>query len=378
MNKQVRLYLIALGGLALALTIVFIGSAGDATAAPSLVTNGNFDTNAASWTAAANSSITWISTEDGDLNAGSGAGTVARSGGGAGDGIAAQCIDITASGAGNYQVAASYKQTPGGSGTQTASVDVTVYTDNACSAGAAAHPSGTLSANSGWLSYSGTINFVTTELSMKIELIVHATAQGDGVYFDKVALSNGALDTPTPTNTPTPSPTPTPTGTPTSTPCPGVCPPTPTPDCTQPTSPPNAGCIDSDSDGIADPADNCPGVANTYQENAAAANTALNRPGADPFGDVCDGDIDGDGYTNAQEATLLPAKNPSVYCDVMRADVDGDGAVTILDLTLLAGQFLSNVPPAPERLKQDADNALTILDLTKMANLFLQNVSACP
>ena len=215
MTKQLHLYLIALGGLALALTIVFIGSAGDATAAPSLVTNGNFDTDAASWTAAANSSITWISTEDGDLNPASGAGTVARSSGGAGDGIASQCIDITASGAGNYQVAASYKQTPGGSGTQTASVDVTVYTDNACSAGAAAHPSGTLSANSGWLSYSGTINFVTTELSMKIDLVVHAVAQGDGVYFDKIALSNGALDTPTPTATASPTNTATPTNTPT-------------------------------------------------------------------------------------------------------------------------------------------------------------------
>jgi hypothetical protein len=180
------------------------------------------------------------------------------------------------------------------------------------------------------------------------------------------------------TDTPTPSPTPTPTLTPTSTPCPGTCPPTPTPDCTQPTSPPNAGCVDSDNDGVADPADNCPGVANTYQENTDAANTALNRPGADAFGDVCDGDIDGDGYTNPQETALIPGKNPSVYCDIMRADVDGDHAVTILDMTVLAGRFLQPVPPAPERDKQDADNALTILDLSKMANLFLQSVSACP
>jgi hypothetical protein len=61
----------------------------------------------------------------------------------------------------------------------------------------------------------------------------------------------------------------------------------------------------------------------------------------------------------------------------LRADVDGDHAVTILDMTVVAGQFLANVPPAPERLKQDADNAITILDLTKMANLFLEHVSAC-
>ena len=218
MTKHVHLYLMALGGFALALTIAFIGSAGDAGAAPTLVTNGNFDTNAASWTAAANSSITWISSEDANLNPASGAGTVARSAGGAGDGIASQCINITASGAGNYQIAGAYKMTPGGSGTQTASIDVTVYTDNACSTGAVAHPSGVLTANGGWLPFSGNIASITTELSMKIALITHATAQGDAVYFDKIALSNGPLDTPTPTNTPTATNTSTPTNTPTSTP----------------------------------------------------------------------------------------------------------------------------------------------------------------
>ena len=135
---------------------------------------------------------------------------------------------------------------------------------------------------------------------------------------------------------------------------------------------------DTDSDGIPDTTDNCPTVANPSQVNADAANTAANRPGADAFGDACDGDIDGDGYSNAQEAALVPGKNPNAYCDIMRADVDSDRAVTILDMTLVAGQFLANVPPAPERLKQDADNAITILDLTKMANLFLEHVSACP
>ncbi len=217
MTKHVHLYLMALGGFALALTIAFVGSAGDAGAAPTLVTNGNFDTNNASWTAAANSSITWIGSEDANLNPASGAGTVARSAGGAGDGAASQCINITASGAGNYQLAAAYKLTPGGSGTQTASIDVTVYTDNACTTGAVAHPSGVLAANGGWLSFSGNISSITTELSMKIALITHATAQGDAVYFDKIALSNGPLDTPTPTNTPTSTNTATPTSTSTAT-----------------------------------------------------------------------------------------------------------------------------------------------------------------
>ena len=135
---------------------------------------------------------------------------------------------------------------------------------------------------------------------------------------------------------------------------------------------------DTDGDGVPDAIDNCVAMANPVQLNTDAANTAANRPGTDGLGDACDGDIDGDGYTNAQETALVPGKNPNIYCDIMRADVDGDHAVTILDMTVVAGQFLTNVPPAPERLKQDADNAITILDLTAMANLFLNNVSACP
>ena len=135
---------------------------------------------------------------------------------------------------------------------------------------------------------------------------------------------------------------------------------------------------DADCDLRADAQDNCPSDPNGLQENIDLANSSFNRPGADLFGDVCDGDIDGDGYTNAQETALLPAKNPNIYCDIMRADVDGDHAVTILDMTVLAGRFLDQIPPAPARYKQDADNAITILDLTMMANLFLDNVAACP
>ena len=126
-----------------------------------------------------------------------------------------------------------------------------------------------------------------------------------------------------------------------------------------------------------DVSDNCRFVSNADQLNTDGANAGVNRPGADALGDACDGDSDGDGYSAAQEAAVVPAKSDTAYCDIMRADVDGDRAVTILDMTVLAGHFLLQVPPAPERDKQDADNAITILDLTKMANLFLQNVSAC-
>ena len=206
----------------------------------------------------------------------------------------------------------------------------------------------------------------------------------------------GTTPTPTPTpdcsqqtsppiaNCPTWTPTPTPnfatnTPTPTSTPCAGACPPTPTPDCTQPTSPPNAGCIDSDGDGIADAADNCPNVPNTYQQNTDAANAAANRPGADTLGDACDDDIDGDGYTNVQEANVVGGpENPAAYCPIMRADVDGDGAVSILDLTKVAQKFTQSVPPAPDRYRQDADFSISILDLTKMAQVFIQHARDCP
>jgi hypothetical protein len=222
MKKQLHLYLVSLGALAVMLTVVFVASSGDAGAAPSLVTNGNFDTNNASWTPAPpDSTVTFFSTEDADGNALSGAGTVARSSGGAGDGIASQCIDVTASGLGTYQIAGSYKLTPGGGGAQTASIDVTVYDDNLCTTTPVANASGPLTPTGTWQAYAlPTITVTGTQFGVKVALIVHAAAQGDAVYFDKVALSNGLLDptnTPTATNTPTNTPTATNTSTATST-----------------------------------------------------------------------------------------------------------------------------------------------------------------
>jgi alpha-tubulin suppressor-like RCC1 family protein len=122
--------------------------------------------------------------------------------------------------------------------------------------------------------------------------------------------------------------------------------------------------------------DNCLLTPNADQLNTDAANTALNRPGADALGDACDDDISGDGYGNVKKAAL--GKNLLIYCPIMRADVDGDGAVSILDLAKVAQYFTQSVPPAPERYKQDADNQISILDLTRMAQVFTQHVSACP
>jgi hypothetical protein len=199
---------------------------------------------------------------------------------------------------------------------------------------------------------------------------------GMNVAGADVFMTWKALADATPTITPTPDCT-----TQTSPPVAGC--PTLTPTATFPpacnSSPPAPGCVDSDGDFWPDNGDNCPGVANNSQANTDAANTSANRPGADAFGDACDDDIDGDGYTNAQETSLVSGpENPAVYCPIIRADVDGDRVVSILDLTKVGLKFAQSVPPAPDRYRQDADAQISILDLTRMAQYFTQNVSACP
>ena len=85
---------------------------------------------------------------------------------------------------------------------------------------------------------------------------------------------------------------------------------------------------DADGDGVPNSADNCPTTPNPSQTNTDAGNSALNRAGTDGLGDACDADIDGDGYTDAQESAL--GKNPLSYCTVMRADIDGDHTIIAL------------------------------------------------
>ena len=65
---------------------------------------------------------------------------------------------------------------------------------------------------------------------------------------------------------------------------------------------------DTDSDGIADSADNCPTIYNPYQEDMDG----------DGIGNVCDSDIDGDGVANEIDNCVILA-NPD------QADVDSDG-----------------------------------------------------
>lgn len=134
--------------------------------------------------------------------------------------------------------------------------------------------------------------------------------------------------------------------------------------------------VDSDGDGVLDTGDNCTLRVNAGQVNTDGNNAALGRAGQDLFGDACDTDIDGDGYTDAQEGTL--GKNAATYCAIMRADVDGDHAVSILDLSQVAQSFSQAVPPAPARRNQDGDQVISILDLAKQAAVFTNPVSLCP
>lgn len=92
---------------------------------------------------------------------------------------------------------------------------------------------------------------------------------------------------------------------------------------------------DTDGDGIEDTLDNCRLVANPNQSDADE----------DGFGDICDGDLNNDGATTAQDTTILRShlgtSNPV-------ADLTGDGFVNAKDTTMLRG--LVGSPPGPGAL----------------------------
>jgi hypothetical protein len=200
---------VAVAALVLVAMAAVLLSGRDASAAPNLMANGDFATVASlsSWTPVGlNTTITWVSSEDADLNPASGAGQVTSTLSGVNDAIVSQCVDLTLQLAGTYRLAGSYKLASGGG---LASIDVTTYTDNACATGATPHGSGTLTPTGTWHTFTdNTTLVITTEQSIKIEIVVHGTAANDAVYFDNIALSNGALDTPPPTATDTPTDTP--------------------------------------------------------------------------------------------------------------------------------------------------------------------------
>ena len=90
--------------------------------------------------------------------------------------------------------------------------------------------------------------------------------------------------------------------------------------------------VDTDSDGIADAADNCPGTANPDQLDTDS----------DEVGDVCDGDVDGDGVLNGSDSCPLVANG-----DSQDVDSDTDGVADACDNCVAA----SNV----NQLDEDED-----------------------
>jgi hypothetical protein len=85
---------------------------------------------------------------------------------------------------------------------------------------------------------------------------------------------------------------------------------------------------DTDSDGISDTCDNCPGVENVGQADIDA----------NGIGDTCQcGDVNGDGYTNVSDALKI-ARGEVLSNDPHRAkcDCDGDTFCNVADALMIA------------------------------------------
>ncbi len=104
---------------------------------------------------------------------------------------------------------------------------------------------------------------------------------------------------------------------------------------------PNAGQADQDGDGRGNVCDNCRNIAN----NTGLA--AQCNSDADAFGNRCDGDMNGNGATNAQDTTLfrqaLGQASPAPSYN--RSDINCNGAVNAQDTTLY--RTLLGAPPGP-------------------------------
>lgn len=84
--------------------------------------------------------------------------------------------------------------------------------------------------------------------------------------------------------------------------------------------------IDSDVDGIADAADNCPLTANPNQRDTDG----------DGYGNVCDADLNNDGVVNVVDLARFKFVFGQSDAD---ADFNGDGIVNVVDLALLKSLF---------------------------------------
>ena len=89
---------------------------------------------------------------------------------------------------------------------------------------------------------------------------------------------------------------------------------------------------DNDNDGVKNFMDNCIEVANTNQRDT----------NGDGYGNLCDGDFDGNLFTNTSDLFYLKANYLTANPD---ADLDGSGSVNALDLFIFKTLYLK--PPGP-------------------------------
>jgi hypothetical protein len=95
--------------------------------------------------------------------------------------------------------------------------------------------------------------------------------------------------------------------------------------------------VDGDADGVADQVDNCVQLANATQCDSDG----------DGYGNRCDGDLNNNGSTNAQDTVLFRAQlgRPSVGPGFNKADLNCSGAVNAQDTVLFRARLGS--PPGP-------------------------------
>ncbi|MEO7385818.1 MAG: dockerin type I domain-containing protein [Gammaproteobacteria bacterium] len=105
-----------------------------------------------------------------------------------------------------------------------------------------------------------------------------------------------------------------------------------------------ATAADTDGDGVPDSADNCRLVPNNTGAGAQCDSDG------DGFGNRCDGDLNNNGSTNAQDTTLFRQQlgKPSTAPTYNKADLNCNGSVNAQDTTLFRG-LLGN-PPGPSGL----------------------------
>jgi len=121
---------------------------------------------------------------------------------------------------------------------------------------------------------------------------------------------------------------------------------------------------DADQDGIADTADNCPTLANRDQHDADL----------DRIGDACDGDLDGDGSPNVGPPGAF-LDNCPVLANPDQADADGDGVGDACAGTPTAKPIVADRPlrdsatlqSSSERLSPTASLILVASALTAVA-----------